>query len=770
MPRLGLTRNMYLLPATLFVAAIGFACSGSGDDDDGGQCVADPDCDSCVQDGNCCEFTINCQPGSICNLPDDDLYDASKPEQTCVKVVCTNDSDCEAPKTCSLEKICKPPICQVDGDCEGGQVCRDGSCQTAPNSADVASCEVVSRDTSVREGGTITLQAIGYNANGKALAGVDYDWTSSNDAAVSVSGNTATGGSAAGTAMLTARPAGTSVDCARSVSITNFPNVPNTEVRVVVVADDNGEPVADANVTVDAGGTFTATTSADGSATVTVAAGTNPASVTVVKNGWQYVTVIAPGTNDVFIPLPRIADETKAGGFRGAVDLSATRRADIQLGLVGPAIPSNLLDFGLDALIGDFVPTEIKAPQLSLDVQEDLPAGLMLGLGSTQFMADEVRCQGDDPGANELGCFLARGPAGPSAGWALAGQLKLSAVTSIANDLSNVLGGGGDELPIGDLLTAVLPLLRSLNHAINPSVVIEEFDKVPREGQTVDCTDPTNAGDADLCQGDFSRYQKVPMAASSGLSVLSAVDVPDLPDLPAGGCASGMVLLAGASLEGRGLVPLGVTAGIDTLDDTQTADCKIAGVDKPFGENSAALPDGQMPLSMAPPHSGAEGSEVFLLLVALDIDSISADGAGLSLSALVHRADGGRVGAVENVNGSFLGYPSGTITKSTGTVEVTNTTGAKVTRVEVQRGDDTWLIYAPSSMGTINLPTVGGGPSDILANVGDAFVLTMGMPGDYSAMWQFGSGATLDRLFDYVEGFVIQDCDTAEGAACRIVD
>ena len=54
---------MYLLPATLFVAAIGFACSGSGDDDDSGQCVADPDCDSCVQDGACCEFTINCQAG-----------------------------------------------------------------------------------------------------------------------------------------------------------------------------------------------------------------------------------------------------------------------------------------------------------------------------------------------------------------------------------------------------------------------------------------------------------------------------------------------------------------------------------------------------------------------------------------------------------------------------------------------------------------------------------------------------------------------------------
>lgn len=771
MVKFGLKRNVSVARTFAFsmVAAMAMACSGGSGDDDGAVCVEDEDCDACQQDGDCCAFTINCQPGSICNIAGDDLYDADKPEATCVKVTCANDSDCDAPKTCSLEKVCKVPVCQVDGDCSGGEVCRDGACQAPFQTSDVTRCEVVSRDSSLREGARLGLEAVSYNANGKALAGIEYDWTSSAPDAVSIDGQSAVGGSTEGTASITAKPAGRAdVTCDRSVSISNFPNVPNTSVRVVVVADDDGSAVTGANVIVEAGGALTGMTGANGAATVTVPAGTNPTSVTVVKDGWQYVSVIAPGTNDLFIPLPRVAAETMAGGFRGSVDLSATENADVKLGLVGPAIPSNLLDFGLESLIGDFVPTRIEASQLMLDVEEDLPAGLMLGLGSQQFMADETRCQGDLPGANELGCYLARSPAGPGAGWALAGQLKISAVTSIANDLSSVLGGDGEELPIGDLLTAVLPLLRTLNHAVNPSIVTDEFPKIARPGQSADCTVPANAQNDELCQGDFSKYKPVEMRASSGLTVLSRVNVPTLPDLPGGGCAGGMVLLSGAALEGRGLVPLGVTAGVDALDDTQTADCKIAGIDKPFGDRSEPLDDGQMPLSMAPLHSGIEGSDVFMLLVALDLDGISASGSGLSLSALVHRVDGG-VDPVETISGSFLAYPTGTITKSSGAVALNNTTGAKVTRIELQSGDETWLVYAPASMASVTLPNVPEGRG-VLAGVGDAFVLTMSTARSYNEVFTFGSGATLDRLFDFVTGFVVQACDTAAGSQCQVVD
>lgn len=764
----GLKRNEAVARTLLvgMMAITGFACSGSGDDE--GVCLENEDSPAVQQDGQCCVFTINCQPGSICNIAGDDLYDADKPEATCIKVTCASNADCDAPKECSLEKTCKVPVCQVDGDCSQGDVCRDGACQAPFPTTDVARCEVVSRATAIRQGAHITLEAVSFNANGKVLAGIAYDWTSSAPDAVAIEGQDAVGGTVEATATITAKPAGRAdLTCERNVAITNFPNVATTSIRVVVVADDDGSPVGSANVIVDAGGTMSATTAASGAASVTVAAGTMPTSVTVHKTGWQTLTILSPGSNDLFIPLPRIPDERQAGGFRGSVDLSATEKLDIQLGLVGPAIPSNLLDFGLESLIGDFVPTRIEASQLMLDVEEDLPAGLMLGLGSQQFMADETRCQGDMPGANELGCFLARSAEGPGAGWALAGQLKISAVTSIANELSGVLGGDGGDIEIGPILTAVLPLLRTLNHAVNPSIVTEVHPKVAKPGTNADCTDPAQAADEDLCQGDFTRYKKVPMAATSGLSVLSTINVPNLPDLPGGtGCASGLVLLSGAALEGRGLVPLGVTAGVDVVE-SGSPDCMVDGIDEPFGDRSDPLDDGQMPLSMAPLHSGIEGSDVFMLAVALDIDSIANSG-GLSLSALVHRVDGG-VKPIETISGGFLDYPTGTITKSSRTVAVQNTSGAKVTRIELQGGGNTWLVYAPATQTSITLPDIPA-TRNIVSNANEAYLLTIGTARNYNEMFQFGSGATLDRLFDFVSGFVITACDTDAGSQCRIAD
>jgi hypothetical protein len=74
-----------------------------------------------------------------------------------------------------------------------------------------------------------------------------------------------------------------------------------------------------------------------------------------------------------------------------------------------------------------------------------------------------------------------------------------------------------------------------------------------------------------------------------------------------------VVVLSAALTGSRGLVPLGLTAGLDTTAATQTADGKINGVDKPFGQFSTKLMDGQVPLTTAVPHSGIEGSKLALL-------------------------------------------------------------------------------------------------------------------------------------------------------------
>lgn len=768
--RNNLVQHLAIAGALGFVVGLGAACSGSEDNNNGpGECATDQDGASVAQDGECCYFSINCQPGSICNTPDDDFYDPGEQEFICIRIICTGDAECDAGEECSAEGLCRPPVCQTDAECPAGQTCQSGACGTPPGTDDVASCDVVTRDTALRQGGTLELSAVAKNANGAVLPGIPFEWSSSNANAVAVAGATATGGSEQGTANLTATPEGRSdVTCGGAVSITNFPNVQAGQARVVVVADDNGAPVADAKVVLMSGGARTATTTASGVAMFDVGGAVE--SVTIVKSGWQYVTVVQPGTNDIFVPLPRKPDVTVAGGFRGVIDLSATKKEDIKLGLAGPAIPSNLLDFDLTSLVGDFVPTRIEAMELGIDDTIDLPGGLVLGLGSKTFTSDELRCQGVTPGANELGCFVAQTPAGPSAGWGLAGQLRLSQVTSIANELSSAIGGDGSDLPIGDILTAVLPLLRNLNHGLLASVQAEQFSKVNKDGQSGDCSDPGLEGYDDKCRGDYSRYVRHDMAANVSLGVLSAVSVPNTPDLPGlGRCAEGVVLLSGAALEGRGLVPLGITAGIDTLDDSDTPDCKIAGVDKPFGDNSEPLSDGQMPLSMAPPHSGIEGSQLFLLAVAIDPDNIAADTDGnFQLSALIKRVDS--VGENESISGSFQAFPEAVVSKSGGTVAFSaGLTGATLTRTELQAGGETWLVYAPASASTVTLPNVAEGQA-ILPGVSDSYVLTMGMEGTYDEMWSFGSGKTLDRLVHNITSFVVQQCSDTAGHPCEVQD
>lgn len=750
--------------ALFSLAALASAGCSSDKGPEGG-CNIDPLCESCVSDGNCCDVSFNCAAGSICNSSDEELYDATKTEKTCIRVVCNSDTDCEGTKTCSLEKICNSPVCQVDNDCSPGTRCISGACTAAPSVDNAATCEIATRSGSIRQGATLQLVAVAKNANGAVLPTIPFDWTSSVPGIVSIEAGVATGGTMQGRAQVTAAVTGKPAVTCTGLELTNFPNVPATDLRIVLVEDDTGQPIQGANVTAQAGAnTLNAVSDGNGSAVIAMSGA--PDSITVIKAGYQYVSVLKPETNDIMLPIPRVPDETKAGGFRGSVDISATKSADIKLGIAGPSLPANLLDFGLEALIGDPVKTVINAPELSLNNQEvDLPGGVMLGLGPKIFTDDMggLRCSGDSPGANELGCYVARAPAGKGAAWVLAGQLRLSEVTPIATQLSGALGGGsGDDLPIGDILTAVLPLLRSLNHGINASVETTEFPKVAVEAGT-DCTNPANAGDTDKCRGDFSKYQKISLSASQKLGVLSRVTVPDQPDLKAGSpaCAGASVLVSAAILPGRGVLPLGLSAGVDVLDK-ESPDCKIGGVKKPFGDNSEDLRDGQMPLTMAPAHSGIEGSKIALLVLALDPSALSG---ALQLNAVVSRVDS--VGAEQNLGSlSYLPYPQGSYSKAAKTFTYTQqATGATAARFEIQNGDTTWLVYAPVGQASVTLPTTA--ETDAVLNGADsAYVQAVKIDGAYRDMFQFGSGKTLDNLINNISSFVVQQCLNDTAIAC----
>ena len=740
--------------AALMLMALAVAC-GSDDDGNGaptGPCGPDfdPDRASFVDDGGCCEFSINCRSGSACNVPDEPegFFFPDRDPNICIRVVCASNNDCEAGQECSPENLCRPPVCQNTGDCPPGQVCLGGSCGTAPAASEVDTCEVITRATTLKEGQTLALTAVARDASGAPLPWITFQWTSSDPAVVGVADAQATGGTLAGTAELTARPEGQSDLCEGAASVVNFTNIASGTARVVVLADFDGSPVATASVAIDTGTApiLTATTSAAG---VALFATPGPVrSVTVHKEGWDVVSVLSPGTNDILIPLPRAPDATVAGGFRGVVDLSGTPNQQIKVGFVGPALPSNLLDLDLTGLLGDLLPTVIDAPELMLNnVPVNLPGGLLLGIGNRTFTEDQTRCEGINPSGDQLGCFVARAPAGRTAAWGLGGQLPLTALTGIAGQLAELLGGGGD-VPVGDLLAAVLPLVRNLNHAVNPSLTVEEFPRVNG-------------------QADLARFGRVDLAVDAPQSILSAVSVPDMPFLvgtstTCGTAGGGTVVIGGALLEGRGIVPLGLVAGLDTLDDSATPDCRVEGVEEPFGNRSDPLPDGQVPLSMAPLHSGMEGSQVFLLAAALDLDRLT--GGSLEFSVLVRRVDAVR--SEESFTGGYPVQPEGTVSRSAATVQFrSGVSGQTMVRAELQSGNRTWLIYAPASETTLNLPDVPEGRA-VLAGAQGGLVMTIGTNGSYPEVWTFGSGGTLDRLVETLTSFAIQDC-TATATAGR---
>jgi hypothetical protein len=761
------------LMGALCVSAIGLAsCS-----DDTEPPPPPPDCGPndvacCTVDRpDCmCQFSINCAAGYICNKPSDDLYVSDKPENVCVKVVCAGDNECTAPKKCSLERICEAPLCQSNNDCAGGNVCLGGACEPAPNASSVSSCTVVTTSGAIRQGATRELTAVAKNSNGVVLPGIRFTWMSSNPTAVSVDGNVATGGATSGQATVTAKVTGNeSVTCDRNVTLNNFANLMPGQARVVLVADDNGAPVEGAEVTLIAGGNpTTQTTGTDGSAMFAVAGMIE--SVTAVKAGYQYVSVLSAPA-DTFIPMPRIANKTMAGGFRGSVDIATARRGDVKLGIAGPSLPSNLLDFEFESLIGDFIPTTIDAPELGIDNDTyDLPGGLVFALGSKKFTDDSatanMRCQSDPPSENELGCYVARAPSGPRAAWTLAGRLTLSAVSMIAGSLAGVFGGDGEDIDVGGILTKVLPLLRTLNHGVNAGLVINEFPKVNKPGQAGNCADPNLADYDDKCQGDFSKYDPIALAADHPLAIDSVVTVPNLPRQANNSYADGIVVLPIAISEGRGLIPLGITAGLDVIDN-EAEDGKVAGIEKPFGENSAALSDGEVPLTMAPPHSGTEGSKLALVAIALDPDSITGD-AGLQFSGIVKFVP--RIEATMSFAGtSFLGFPKGTVDVAAGRFTPAEAVaGAGVLRVELSRDDKTWLIYAPSGSAPVSFPNVMRARMEILGANMTAFLQAVRSPTSYADVFTFGSGKNLDRAVEQIEGFTVQECVTTAGSPCVI--
>jgi hypothetical protein len=194
---------------------------------------------------------------------------------------------------------------------------------------------------------------------------------------------------------------------------------------------------------------------------------------------------------------------------------------------------------------------------------------------------------------------------------------------------------------VAALLRDVIPILKRFRSSVVRDV---QFELRPSPRDPVG--DPVFDDNAFFAARDHP-FEGVPLAFGF------AVRVPALPRFH-DAYADGVVVLGGADVQGRGLVPLGLGAGVNTGTIDEQVDVQ--------GE----LPGPGLVLArMAPAHHGLEGSPYVLSTVAVSLKSLNDASVGVALSGLFDRLPGDRLSFDPRgtqpvpLSGDFLSFPEG---------------------------------------------------------------------------------------------------------------
>lgn len=679
----------------LAVAALSlFACPSSDDDDvlqsptttrcraapppardagvrDGAVDQFEPDCDSCRQDGQRCNFSINCQPGSICNLSNDPLYDPAFEDETCVRIACQTSDECGGERRCDqVAKLCTNEPCNTDDACTDGQICADGRCTAPLAASDVARCEVTGESVSLSPGERVRLRGTAYTRCDEALPEVSLVWSSSDDAVV-IEGDEAIGSDNAGVASVTASAGGVACDGAREVRSIGgaAPGKARVSVRTL-----GGQPLGGVRVVVDtAGGTNEATTDASGLAVVD-SAGVPDRVSAIVPAGTAYdsVTVVSPGTNALDLYLNPATLLTEVGGFRGGLDTSGVRRLDVPIGFAGTPLVPNAGDFDFPfGLCGELIPTEVRAPELSLDTVADIPGGMIWGLGSNQFTRNAERC---GTAGGDIGCFATLAREQDDSAWALGGYARLSSITPIANELSELFGGGnGENIASCDALLPLLGVVGELGAGEVGGLTFSAAPRVP-----VDNADCTNALGTDYtfdCRPDYARFTETVIPIESTGTAFGLVDVGTMPS-SGGSCAPFTSVLAGRFTQQGRFVPVGFGLSLDSNRDCRPDESAV-------GPTGAIVPAGTVAFKTLEPEQPA--------LLVMTTSGVGF-GAGRVSGAWLRPE---RARARHEV--SLMDHPRGSVTAATRSATIELPAGATHAELHFRAGDVAWSIWAPAN-------------------------------------------------------------------------
>ncbi len=736
----------------------GGACTIAG----GTTCASLGDCPSssnfkCDPASNCCVFF--CQGPSDCG----GQYDQGDPCKTSA-LGCICD-----------QGVCKSKQCSSDADCgaSGSQVCKDGSC-VSPDPASAAATVVVQPNPAVLHVGVKQqFSATVLDSSGKAviLAPGTLTWSvtptanGSFDAAGTGVFTPSTASTAVGDTTITATAG--SVKGTATATIYAAPTTGTTQITLI--DGQAGVPITDATVQYsDASGTLIPGTLPPGSSMgvyTLPALPTGAALLNVFEPNYQYVSIAAsdlPTSGDLVLFLAQnpvstpvagagangaSAPEQVVGGYTGdfvqepgILDPNngepASEKGDIHFGVAGTAIPQNLLDVSVSALLG---PTHDVTINIGGSHTVGLPQGIELGFGSTYF-----KCSYDGLGAaGGCGLPLCTGGAtsnclntetdptkadwaqsvfacGNRPAWGLGGGIPFSAISA---QLGNLSSGNAS---IGAILTAILPDFSSFNSGV--------FFQVPYTMAPPVLANTVN----DSCTGKpFTDSKPIPDPSKLNSNVTLSLDTPlalsasvTLPALPTvgGKAQQDALVLAGSYLPGYGLLPLGLSAGT-TLDSNNNPSSNNKTCDTDSAAGSACNPDGHVTLHLAPAHGGAERNAYGVVALVLDVSasfgtSSSGSSSHTALAGLVQTFPASKGLPYNsqvnfgNGTGSFLPYAeSASWTAASRTY--TNQTVAGASWMRLRFEDDQarqWVVYFDPAATNVKVPAPPASMADRTAN------------------------------------------------------
>ncbi|MCA2982015.1 MAG: hypothetical protein INH41_07895 [Myxococcaceae bacterium] len=546
---------------------------------------------------------------------------------------CATDTSC----VCDFTEAggeCKPKLCSADSDCGSSLVCRSGQCVAAPLASTVTRCQVTPDFVVAKAGSKMRFWVSAWAGQEPVVIKDGATWTAPAMSPFSAP-MPATGTSAEFTVgtVATADPMGVSavqaafggVNCTAKAIVVA---APASGGAVVAIDELSGRPISGARVVVsDATGAVIAqpsdvSTNDSGLGTFTFGTATSY-TVSVFHRDFTYVTVAnyePSGANaNVLLVAMRRNQVTKYGGFRGTFD-GYPMNPNIKAGVGGMSLAGAITNLNLTQLLGPSRSTRIKLGS-TIDMMVDVPDGAFLVFSETNkntLAGLGLNGSCTDMAGNADEAKIRAGTCGTRAAWAFSGELTIG-------DLSPLLGafqGGLDNINVGALLGQIQPLIRRLNSSIVRDIQFDLRDAPCKDSAETapNCTKGYKYDDTSGFTQRNLKWANVPLGF--GFALKSA----RMPTYR-GAAADGALALTGVTVPGRGVIPLGLGAAVNTATPKDDI------LDKQETLPAAGL----IPVRSAPSHSGTEGSEYGIIVAALSASALNDASAQTGASALFVR-------------------------------------------------------------------------------------------------------------------------------------